>query len=208
MVKVTFEVADTLSVPVGDTNKTTVVDIAAIYKAFPDVCRFALINGFVGALNNVSRGKDEDTGKPNSNDVWASMREKRAAVWLRDGTWAGRGGGGAESKGLKEAWLADRLAAGSTIAKAEAAMKAMVISVFGSKPNDDKASAVPVTFDNFLRAVATTAARREDAKAAVDSDAANANYAKLLETWEGKAAALRAERSAATDAIDIGDMGL
>lgn len=193
-----------MQVPVGDTGKTTTLRL----KDFaPSVIRSAVINGFIGALNNVSRGKDDETGKPNSDDVWASMRQKRADVWAA-GDWAGRGGGGAEAKGLKEAYIAERLQAGSTLAKIEAAMKAQVIAIFGSKPTDDKAPAVPVSFDNFLKAVATAVARKEDARAKPDSEAAMANYEKLVTVWTEKANTLRAQRASAAGDIDLGDMGI
>ena len=142
--------------PVGDTGKVTELDIA---KMPSEVLAMALVNGFMGALNNISRGKDEDN-KPNSDDVWASMRQKKVDAWLK-GEWSQKAGGGERAMtALKEAFIDERkLATGATSAAIEKSIKQTVKDRFGDKE--------PATFGRFLDAMALILVERDFAGQAV-----------------------------------------
>jgi hypothetical protein len=198
-ITISIELPTDVKVALGDTGRETLIPVSAIAKAHPQVIRFAVLNGLIGAVNNVSRGKDEN-GKENSDDVWASMRDKRVAVWMT-GDWAGKGGGGERaSAALKEAFIAERLAAGATMRQIEAAIKAAVKDAFGEKE--------PATFSRFMDALALTLSARDNggkpAKAedvAAMRDRIEAKYKGLAE----EAAKQRANVKAGLDlsAIDI-----
>lgn len=192
MFKVQIELPETFEVPTGDTGKSVKVALQDIAKAHPQVLRFAVLNGMIGALNNVSRGKSED-GEANSNDVWHGQREKRAQVWMT-GEWAGKGGGGERTTtALKEAFVAERVAAGATVAQIEAGIKAAVRSTFGDKE--------PATFSRFMDALAATVAKRDKREVAEVRDQIEAKYRKLADD----AAAARAK---AKDSLDLANFQL
>lgn len=198
MFSITVELPESLEVALGDTGKVTKVDVTAIAK-HPEVLRFALINGFMGALNNISRGRGEDD-KPNSDAVWASLREKRVNAWLA-GEWAGRSGGGERATtALKEAFIDERRAdTGATIAQVEKSIKALVESTFGKDE--------PATFGRFMDALALTMARRDIGDKATPEQVADyrtrieAKYQKLADDT-------RAKRDAAKAVLDVTSISL
>jgi hypothetical protein len=191
----TIELPESIKVAVGDTGKETLVDIAAIAKAHPGLIRNAALSGFIGTLNNISRGKDDD-GKANSDAVWAAMRAKRVDAWLA-GDWAMRAGGERAMTQLKEAFIDERRAAtGATIAQVERSIKDLVANTFGKEE--------AATFGRFLDAVALMMVRRDtggdDVKLVTETrEALEAKYQKLAD--EAKAA--RDKVSAKLDLTDI-----
>jgi hypothetical protein len=193
MFTVSIELPESVKVAVGDTGAETLVDIKAIAAAHPQVLRFAVLNGFIGALNNVSRGKNDDSAA-NSDAVWASLRDKRAAVWMQ-GDWAGKGGGGErQSAALRDAYVAERLAAGMTSAQVDKSIKDAVKATFGDKE--------PATFSRFMDAVATGIGKRDGLDEAGVADVRQrieAKYRKLADD----AAKARAKASAAVDVLAI-----
>jgi len=199
MFTVSIELPTSVEIATGDTGKSVKVDLQAIAKAHPQVLRYAVLNGMIGALNNVSRGKGED-GSANSDDVWHSQRQKRADVWLT-GEWAGKGGGGERATtALKEAFVAERMAAGATMAQIDKAIKDAVAQAFGAKE--------PATFSRFMDALAIVIASRDSAPAKPSSDAIDSTRVKIEAKYRklaDDAAALRAKASAA---IDLGGIEL
>lgn len=200
MFNVSIELPETVAVATGETGKSVTIDIQAIAKAHPQLLRFAVVNGFLGAMNNVSRGKDE-AGAANSDAVWHSLREKRAAVWM-SGEWAGKGGGGERATtGLKDAFVAERMAAGATSAQVEASIKGAVKQAFGDKE--------PATFSRFMDALALTLAQRDHSGKGKPTDETVADYRSRIEAKYRKladeAAAARAQAKAGLDltAIDL-----
>lgn len=152
MITFTVEVANTvIKLPLGDTGLVTEFDIA---KMPASVLSMALVNGFMGALNNISRGKDED-GKPLSDDVWAAARQKKVDAWMA-GDWASRSGGGERAMtALKEAFVDERKAAtGATQAQVERTIKELVKARFGEKES--------ATFARFMDALALQLAERDE----------------------------------------------
>lgn len=198
MFKVTIELPESVTVALGDTGKETKVDVKAIAQAHPDVIRFAVINGFMGALANVSRGKDDD-GKANSDAVWATMRQKRADVWM-SGEWAGKGGGGERaSAALKEAFVAERVAAGATTAQIDKAIKAEVKEAFGDKE--------PATFARFLDALAIRLHKRDFGADAAKHPEQVSEYRERIEAKYRKLAEDAAKaRAKAKDALDLSSL--
>jgi hypothetical protein len=202
MFKFHAELPASITVPLGDTGLSTEVPIKAIAEAHPELIRFAVCNGFIGALNNISRGKD-DSGAAFSDAVWAGMRQKKVDTWLQ-GDWAARAGGGDRATTvLKEAYLDERKAAtGATTAALEKSIKATVQDTFGKDE--------PATFSRFMDAVALLVTRRDrtgadeaadEFKAAVGETRARfeAKYRKLAE----EAAAKRAKVKASIDVADL-----
>lgn len=191
MIKIAIELPEFIEVATGETGKSVRVDLKAI-AANPQVLRFAALNGFIGALNNVSRGKAED-GSANSDDVWHGMRQKRADVWLT-GEWAGKGGGGErQTTGLKDAFIAERMAAGATSAQVEKAIKDAVRAAFGDKE--------PATFSRFMDALALVIAERDGLKG--DAEAVAERRTKIEAKYKGLADAAAAARAKAANAIDL-----
>jgi hypothetical protein len=191
MFKVTIELPESVACEqMGDNGallfKTT-VDLKAIAAAHPDVLRYAVINGFIGALNNVSRGKD-DNGRPNTDAVFESLRAKRAAVWMT-GQWAGKGGGGQRvSTPLREALFDERRDSfGETRAAAERHLADTVKSVLGDKE--------AASFDNYCLAVGTLIAK-EDAGDKAPEQAAIEAAAETVRTHYATLAAEAAKRLA------------
>lgn len=152
------ELPAVLKVPTYGADKTvlfeTTVDLQAIMAANPVMLRFAALAGFIGALNDVSRGKDDKTGAANSDAVFESMRAKRAAVWLT-GVWSSKGGGGERAlTAVREAYVDDvRAKTGASVREVEANIKATVASAFGDKE--------PATFAKFIEAMGLALAKNE-----------------------------------------------
>lgn len=187
MFTISIEVPESFEVAVGDTGQNTKVDLKAILSQHPIVARYAILNGMIGALNNVSRGKNDETQAPNSDAVWAAMRDKRAAVWLT-GEWSGKGGGGDRATTqLRDAFIAERMAAGATLKQADDSIKALVKATYGDKE--------PATFSRFMDALALMISKRDqideqDARTQIES-----KYRRLAED----AAAARAKASSVMD---------
>lgn len=120
-------------------------------KFTPEVLRAALINGFLGALNNIpkSNGKDE---APKSNAEWLKAKQDKIAVWA-NGSWStGRTGDRDSLAGeMRDAFQAEQEAKGVSRKESAKTIASTVKEAFG-----DKESA---TFANFLLAVATNLAK-------------------------------------------------
>lgn len=185
--------------PLGDTGLHTEFDIS---KMSEGVLGMALVNGFIGALNNISRGKGEDD-KPNSDAVWASMRAKKVDAWLA-GDWASRSGGGERAMtALKEAFVDERKAAtGASSAAIEKSIKELVKATFGEKES--------ATFARFMDAVALTMARKEHGndKLASDSIAVTELRAKIEAKYQGLADAAAKARAKASAKLDLTDIAI
>lgn len=161
MLKVTVELPESIRVPLSDTGKFTTVPIADIAK-HPHVLRFAVIAGFEGALNNISRGKDEK-GKPNTDATFAAMRDKRMKPWI-DGadSWGSTERGESAYTAMREVWIDDfRARTNATQKEADAFIRDKVAERLGK---DTKA-----TFGAFLDASALDIV---DAKQAKNTDEA------------------------------------
>jgi len=201
MFKVTIELPATITVPLGDTGKSTEVPVKQIAER-PEMLRFAAIAGFMGALANISRGKDEE-GKPLSDAVWATARQKKVDTWLQ-GDWAGKAGGGERATtALKEAFVDERKAnTGATTAQIERSIKATVAEVFGK----DEAA----TFGRFMDALAVQMARRNsgNSKLPADDDAVGTLRSKIEAKYRRLADEAAAKRAAAKEAIDVSDIDL
>lgn len=161
MVKVTIELPDEIRYPLADTGKFTVIPVKQIAQS-PKQIAFAAMNGFMGALGNVSRGKDE-SGKPNSDSVFAAMREKRMKPWIEGAdSWGSTERGESAYTAMREVWIDDyRARTNATHKEAEAFIRAKVEERLGK---DTKA-----TFGAFLDA---SALELVDAKAAASTDEA------------------------------------
>lgn len=177
MAKFTITLEDTIRVPLGDTGRFTEVPVGKLPES---AIRFAAINGLVGALNNVSRGKDEND-KPNSDDVWAAMREKRVAPWLQ-GQW---GSVTRESSiaPMREAYVDEtRARTRQSVTGVERDMTTLVRATFGEK---EKA-----TFGKFLDALATAIAKERKLEMPDVREKLDAKYARLArEAAEARKAA-------------------
>lgn len=161
MFKVTIELPESIRVPLSDTGKFTLVDIAAIAK-HPRVIRFAALAGFEGALANISRGKD-DKGKPNSDATFAASREKRMKPWLEGAdSWGSTERGESQFTAMREVWVDDyRARAKATPKEADAFIRSKVESRLGK---DTKA-----TFGAFLDATALDIVDAKEAKDATEA---------------------------------------
>lgn len=202
MQTVSIQLPESIRVPLGDTGKSTEVRVADIAKQHPDLIRNAALQGFIGALNNISRGKDEQ-GKALSDDVWATARQKKVDVWMQ-GDWAGKSGGGDRATTqLKEAYVDERKeATGATTAAVERQIKDTVANVLGKDTS--------ATFANFMSAVALVVARRDNAGADENSEAFERAVDETRARFEAKyqkladdAAARRAKAKAGLDVADL-----
>lgn len=195
MFKFEVELPESIKVAVGDTGLETVVDVKAVAAASAEVIRFACLAGFIGSLNNISRGKQEDGGKPNSDAVWAAMRDKRVKAWVA-GDWSQRAGGERATTALKEAYIDDiRQAKGATIAQVERGIKDLVADTYGKDE--------PATFSRFMDALALTLARR-DAGGVGETAESIADYrAKIEAKYQGLADAAKAKRAEVSAKLDV-----
>lgn len=190
MVMVTIELPDSIRVPLSDTGLYTEVPIKRIVENpngnGPKQVRFAALAGWEGALNNISRGKDEN-GKPNSDSVFAATRDKRMKPWIEgQESFGNTERGESQYTAMRDEWISDyMLRAKVTKGQAEAFIKAKVAERLGK---DTKA-----TFGAFLDA---TALDIVDAKQAKDTDEAR----KLL---EDSLRAKIAERAANAEKLDV-----
>lgn len=184
-----IELPESITVAVGDTGLNTVVPVKDIVTANPDMARFAALAGFMGALNNISRGKDAND-KALSDDAWSAMRGKKVAVWL-GGTWGATGRSDSAIKLAKDQFVFEAMARTNAAASAiEAKMKADVLAAFGK--------ATPATFGAYLDAVAL-------AKYPSDKELSDrAEYRESIESGlMDRARARKAESDVVLDLSDI-----
>lgn len=124
--------------PIGHTK----VPLADFTK---EVIQLALVNGLTGALNDISRGKD-DKDKPNTDDVWLAARQKRVDAWSK-GVWAKGERGDTNLSLVKDQYYFELMTERQmTTKKIDAEIKAVVEA---HMPKDTKAS-----FQNFMQALA------------------------------------------------------
>jgi len=191
MTKVTIELPNELRVPVGKTGKVTVVPLKT-YS--PKLIQFAVLQGITGALNDVSRGKN-DKDQPNSDEVWAALRDKRITAWTQ-GQWTlSRQGGGSTIVGrMKEAYIVEQCAVHNCAASLiESKIKQTVHQVFGEKET--------ANFTKFLDALATLVSK--DRK--LDFD----DVRQKLETkYTDAAVELMASREKVADKIDLSSIDI
>lgn len=184
--EVTLNIANPIiRVPVSDTGLVTEVDLSKIPA---NVLAIALVNGFIGALNNISRsnGKDE---APKTNKEWAKARQDKVEVWLA-GEWAAHGGGGERDVWpVRDAFYAEQGAVDAKSRKRlDKAIRQLVTDTFGA---DESA-----TFAKYLDAVAVTLAKAGKGK---QDDL----RAKLQAKYDKLAVELVKERNKASAKLDL-----
>jgi hypothetical protein len=188
MTTFTLEIANTkFGVPVGKTGKVTNIDLS---KIPPNVLAIALVNGFIGALNNIARSNGQGE-TPKTDAEWAKARADKVAVW-EAGSWAATGGGERDVLPMRDAFYRERGAADATSRRAlDKAIKAEVEAAFGK---DESA-----TFATFLKAVATklAKARKQDYETL---------HQALVDKYTGLALELVKERQKAAATIDLGEL--
>lgn len=188
---VTLSIPASIRMPVGKDGKLE--NVVQLDKLPVAALQFAVVNGFLSALSDVSRPKD-DNGKAMDDDAWQAARDKRASAWFQ-GLWASKAGQRGEQfvTHMRNAFVAEQVAKGRTVKEIDALISARVKALFGDK---EKA-----TFDRFLDATATLIAKE-----------AKAEYDEVRAKLEGKYEALAREALAAAekvvDAIDISDIDL
>jgi len=187
MATFTITLSDAVRVPLGDTGKFTEVPI----KDFPaSTIQFAVHAGFQGALNNISRGKDEK-GKPLSDDAWAALRAKRVQPWI-DGTSWGSTTRESNIAPLKEAFIADMRAKYAEMFPSDKAVEDYFAGVVKETLGKDEKA----TFANMMAAIATQ-------KAKANGSSVEDETTTLMDIY-GKMAEERAEqRKAATSKLDV-----
>lgn len=188
----TIELPAAVTVETGKTGQAVKLKLADVPE---NVLAMAVINGFTSALNDVSRGKDEND-KPNSDAVWHSMREKRADPWLA-GEWSfsRQGAGAGIVTRMKEAYVMEQSqlhnVAPSVIASK---IKETVQAVFGKEES--------ATFPRFLDAIATQYVKAN--KGAELDDIRQ----KLETKYRDAAIAMNAEREEASKTLDLSQIVL
>lgn len=189
--EVTISIPSTIRMTVGKDGRLE--NIVNIDKMPIETIQFAVVNGFLSALSDVSRPKDEN-GKALDDAAWQAARDKRALPW-KQGLWAAKAGQRGEQfvTHMRNAFVAEQVAKGKTVKEIDALISARVKALFGK---DEKA-----TFDRFLDATATLIAK----EANVDYQDARAKLETKYETLAREALAA-AEK--VVDAIDISDIDL
>ena len=186
---ITLHIANSMiRVPVSDTGLTTDIDLNKIPA---EVLSIAMVNGLIGALNNIARsnGKGEE---PKTDKQWAKARADKVAVW-EAGSWASHGGGGErDTLPMRDAFYAER---GAVDSKARKALDKAI----QSKVRDTYGDGESATFARFLDAVAKELGAGDATEAASIREKLEAKYTKL-------ALDLVKERSKATATLDIGSM--
>lgn len=185
--EVTLTLPTEIKVQVGKSANHTVVPVKDMS---PDVLRMALLNGFIGALNNISRGED-DKGKPLSDAAWAAKRDAKVKVWLA-GSWASTERGDSSVRLMKEQYISEQVAKGRTVSEVERTIKEAVKQAFGDKE--------AATFARFLDAVALA---KEPNDAEARAKVRDAIEDGLFDRAQ-KAAAERAKTATKLDLTDIG----
>lgn len=188
---VSLSIPTSIRMPVGKDGKLE--NIVQLDRLPIEALQFGLINGFLSALSDVSRPKD-DNGKAMDDAAWQAARDKRASAWYR-GDWAAKAGQRGEQfvTHMRNAFIAEQVAKGKTVKETDALIAGRVKAVFGDK---EKAS-----FDRFLDATATLIAK----EAKVDYDSTRA---KLEAKYEALAREALAAAEKVVDAIDISDIDL
>ena len=188
---VTLSIPTSIRMPVGKDGKLE--NIVQLDKLPVAALQFAVVNGFLSALSDVSRPKDDD-GKPMNDAAWQAARDKRASAWMQ-GLWAAKAGQRGEQfvTHMRNAFVAEQVAKGKTVKEIDALIVARVRALFGDK---EKA-----TFDRFLDATSTLIAK----EAKVDYDDVRA---KLETKYEALAREALAAAEKVVDAIDISDIDL
>jgi hypothetical protein len=149
---ITLELPNSIKTSLGkDTGIWTEVQLNAIPA---NVLKAACLNGFISALNDISRGKDEND-RPLSDEAWGKKRAQRVATWVK-GEWTSSARSESAMSMLKDQFISEQVAGGATAKQAEASIKATVAAVFGDKE--------PATFARFLDAVATMLSKEKGAK--------------------------------------------
>jgi hypothetical protein len=141
--EVTLSIPTYVNVPLGkETGLSNHIPIEDFDKA---VLRMALVNGFVKALGDISRGKD-DKDKENDDAAWQGLREKRIDGWKR-GHWAKGERGDSNMALVKDQFYFEQMSDGGMSTRGiDKLIKDTVESTMGK---DAKA-----TFDNFLASLA------------------------------------------------------
>lgn len=167
----------------------------------PEVLRAALINGFIGALNNIPRSNGQGE-EPKTLAQWRKAKEDKVAVWA-SGSWStGRTGDRDSLAGeMRDAFLAEQEAKGVSRKQAGKTLADTVKRVFG-----DKESA---TFATFLMAVASELAKANAGPKAKPEDVTKMreDYQARLETkYRELALKAIAARKEAAASIDLGGL--
>lgn len=168
MTTFSIEVANTkLGVPVGKTGQVTEVDLSKIPA---NVLAIALVNGFVGALNNIAKSNGQGE-EPKTDKEWAKARADKVKVW-ESGVWAATGSGERDTLPMRDAFYIEQ---GATDAQArrriDKAIRQMVTDTFGENES--------ATFTTYLRAVATKLAKERKVDAGELHDKLIAKYTEL-----------------------------
>jgi hypothetical protein len=156
----------------------------------------AFIGGFLTVMTNTynSGGKDMSVADRTAN------LKRRLDAFLR-GEWVSRGGPRDSLEGdMRDAFYIEKGAQDeATRRKIDKDIKALVAEVFGKDE--------PARFGTFLKAVATSLAKKRVAKDGPDRVAMYDDLlAKLTAKYEAAAEALRTERAKATSSINIDDL--
>jgi hypothetical protein len=149
---VTLEIPNELHVPLGENGKATTIPLESFNE---EVLKMGLVNGFVKALGDISRGKDEK-GVPLSDDAWLGARQKRVDAWLK-GVWAKGERGDSNMAIVKDQFFFEQMAGGASQKSIDKLIKSTIEEYLGK---DEK-----FTFANFLTAIGK-ANFPEDEKAA------------------------------------------
>lgn len=191
MFTITIELPESINVDLGDTGLLNVVPVKEIGEKFPEVIRFAVCNGFMKALNDVSRPKEDD--EPVSDASWLAARQKRIDnAWLA-GEWAGKGGG---SNGERLGTLAMELYVAAA-ASANGVEPKVIAKVIEGKVKSRFGKDAKLTVENKMAAIVGDRLDADgfDAKAK-DADATRKAAVEAFEAeWFGKAREALAERA-------------
>lgn len=151
-ITMTVELPATIRTSLGKTGKWTEVPVGQMPQR---VIEQAVLQGFIGALCNISRGTDEH-GRTNSDDIWARKREAKVKTWL-GGNWMASERGEQGMTLLREQFICEQMQiAGMTVSACEAAIAELVKETFGKEER--------VTFGKYLDAVATHLAKEDGAE--------------------------------------------
>lgn len=184
--EITLTLPTEIKVQVGKSANHTLVPIKDMSV---DVLRMACLNGFIGALNNISRGED-DKGKTLSDAAWAAKRDAKVKVWL-SGSWASTERGDSSTRLMREQYISEQVANGRTVSEVERTIKDAVKQAFGDKE--------AATFARFLDAVALAKEPDESKRAEVRQAIEDGLFDRAQ-----KAAAERAKTAVKLDLTNIG----
>lgn len=183
---ITIEIPNEVSVPI------TVDGVAVLYNTIPlaefneEVLKIGLVNGFVKAIGDISRGKDEK-GAALSDAAWQASRQKRIDGWVK-GVWAKGERGDSNMALVKDQFYFEQMAAGQSNKSIEKLIKTTIGEYM---EEDDK-----VTFANFLLAIGI--ANHPD-----DDDAAEKYAGELEAALMERALKRKAEQDKAASKIKV-----